>query len=88
MSSLLNERNYISNIQVVRALYGGTKGKDGVIILPKLLQPSSTGHIKLRSANPFDYPIIDPQYLTEKADIDMLIDGKIARCTSTSLYEK
>ena len=72
----INYTEYFIDIQVLRALYGGTKGKDGIIILPKLLQPRSTGHIKLRSANPFDHPIIDPQYLTDRADIDILIDGR------------
>ncbi|KAK3095685.1 hypothetical protein FSP39_017574 [Pinctada imbricata] len=37
--------------------------------------PHSVGTITLASRDPFDYPLIDPQYLTEKADIDIFIRG-------------
>ena len=37
--------------------------------------PKSRGTIKLRSTDPFDYPIIDPQYLTDKRDIQEFIAG-------------
>ena len=63
-------------VQVYDSLYSGLEGKDGVLILPKLLQPKSVGYIKLRSANPFEHPIIDPQYLTYQTDVDILIEGK------------
>ncbi|MDJ0729653.1 MAG: GMC family oxidoreductase N-terminal domain-containing protein [Crocosphaera sp.] len=38
------------------------------IFVPILVQPQSRGVVKLRSNNPLDAPIIDPQYLS--ADID------------------
>ena len=37
---------------------------------PILLKPRSRGSISLRSANPMDKPIIDPQYLTDDAGAD------------------
>lgn len=40
------------------------------IFLPILVQPFSRGEVRLRSANPADKPIIDPRYLSEKADVD------------------
>jgi choline dehydrogenase len=40
-----------------------------------LTHPYSTGSIKLRSADPFDYPIIDPQFFSDRRDIEQLIGG-------------
>ena len=44
------------------------------------LRPESTGRISLRSASPYDYPAIHPNYLATKTDVDTLVAGiKIAR---------
>ena len=44
------------------------------------LRPESTGEIRLRSADPRDYPMIHPNYLAERKDCDTLVKGiKIAR---------
>ncbi|PCR91677.1 GMC family oxidoreductase [Natrinema ejinorense] len=39
------------------------------------LRPESRGRIALASADPFDDPVIDPQYLTEGADLEVLLEG-------------
>jgi|AntRauTorcE11898_2_1112593.scaffolds.fasta_scaffold00015_29 choline dehydrogenase len=39
------------------------------------LRPESRGRITLRSADPFDDPAIDPQYLTEGEDLEILLEG-------------
>ncbi|WP_440770615.1 GMC family oxidoreductase [Natronorubrum sp. DTA28] len=39
------------------------------------LRPDSRGRISLRSADPFDEPVIDPQYLTEGDDLEVLLEG-------------
>jgi choline dehydrogenase len=39
------------------------------IFLPILVQPKSVGTVRLRSANPLDTPLIDPQYLSDPADV-------------------
>ncbi|XP_035730632.1 glucose dehydrogenase [FAD, quinone]-like isoform X1 [Vespa mandarinia] len=46
-----------------------------VTIAPVLLHPKSLGEMKLRSKDPSDEPLIDPKYLSNKYDIDALIDG-------------
>ncbi|KAI0833647.1 GMC oxidoreductase [Trametes gibbosa] len=38
-----------------------------------LLRPTSTGTIRLKSRNPYDPPVIDPQYLSTKNDLAILI---------------
>lgn len=40
-----------------------------------ITHPLSTGTLKLRSTDPFDYPVIDPQYFTDKRDIKTMIGG-------------
>lgn len=39
------------------------------------LRPESRGEVRLASADPFDDPEIDPNYLDEQADIDALVEG-------------
>jgi choline dehydrogenase len=44
---------------------------------PTLLTPRSVGSMRLRSPNPLDHPVIDPQYLSdpEGHDIKVMIAG-------------
>ena len=52
----------------------------GFTLLPGLVGTTSVGSLTLRSANPSDPPMIDPNYLAEKADMDVLVAGvKMAR---------
>jgi choline dehydrogenase len=39
------------------------------------LRPESRGEIRLRSADPFADPAIDPNYLDAEADVDALVEG-------------
>lgn len=39
------------------------------------LRPESRGRISLRSADPFDEPAIDPNYLDEETDLEVLVEG-------------
>jgi len=40
-----------------------------------LLQPRSSGTIRLRSTDPFDPPEIDPRYLSEEEDMKVIVRG-------------
>lgn len=45
-----------------------------------LMQPLSRGTVRLKSDNPFDHPLIEPNYLSRTEDLDALVDGvEIAR---------
>ncbi|ELZ46014.1 glucose-methanol-choline oxidoreductase [Halorubrum coriense DSM 10284] len=63
----------------------------GLSIGATQLRPESRGRIALRSADPFDDPAIDPNYLAADADVDALVDGvkrarEIARQDALSEY--
>lgn len=54
---------------------------DGVIQIGANLQhPFSHGQISINSSNPLDYPVINPNYLSHPADVQILREGiKLAR---------
>ncbi|MEM8921687.1 MAG: GMC oxidoreductase, partial [Pseudomonadota bacterium] len=55
-------------------------GRDGVTVHVCQLRPESRGTIKLKSADPWDAPAIDPNYLTEAEDLRAMREGvKLAR---------
>lgn len=56
-------------------VYGPNVGKDTFTIGPVLLRLKSIGYTKLRSADPYDDPIIDPKYFSHPDDINKAIDG-------------
>lgn len=39
--------------------------------------PKSVGEIRLRSNDPFDFPIIDPHYLENPEDVECFIRGQL-----------
>ena len=47
----------------------------GISIGATQLRPESRGRITLNSADPFDAPRIDPNYLSEQKDVDVLVEG-------------
>ena len=48
---------------------------DGYTILPTLLRPESRGYVALRSNNPFEYPLIQPNFLSKEADVNVLMES-------------
>jgi choline dehydrogenase len=52
----------------------------GFTLGPTLLRPRSRGWISLRSPDPMEPPVIQPNYLADAADLHLLIDGiRLAR---------
>ena len=49
--------------------------KDTWQVVPVLLRPLSRGTIRLNSADPYDKPLIDPQYFSNVQDLKVLIEG-------------
>ena len=51
------------------------EGTDAFSIVPILLHPKSRGRVMLRSSNPFQGPILEPNYFHEQDDLDTMIRG-------------
>jgi choline dehydrogenase len=47
----------------------------GFTVAPVLLHPRSRGEVRLRSADPAELPLVDPRYLGEEADAEILERG-------------
>uniref|UniRef100_A0A1A9WC61 Glucose-methanol-choline oxidoreductase N-terminal domain-containing protein n=1 Tax=Glossina brevipalpis TaxID=37001 RepID=A0A1A9WC61_9MUSC len=45
------------------------------VIFPMILRPKSRGRIKLKSKNPYEYPLIYPNYLAHPYDVDITVRG-------------
>lgn len=56
------------------------KGRSGITLNSYTLRPKSRGSVTLRSADPRDLPIVDPNFLAEPDDIRVSVEGvKISR---------
>jgi choline dehydrogenase len=80
MRSSRPEPGYSFDIQFHVSPYGGAvaaaHGKArGMAIGAAVARPRSRGSVRLRSADPFDPPVIDPAYLQDPADVATLLDG-------------
>lgn len=60
---------------IFNEVYGPYVGQDAFSIVPILLQPRSKGRIKLRSNNPFHWPVFYPNYYDDEHDIRTIVEG-------------
>ncbi|ESO12711.1 hypothetical protein HELRODRAFT_159297 [Helobdella robusta] len=63
------------NNKVFTSLFGDMMYNEGFTLYPILLHPRSRGSVTLNSSNPYDKPIIDPNYLSEDQDVQILLEG-------------
>lgn len=60
---------------LARSIIDVNQESDVLFALSILLNPKSAGEIRLRSADPFDHPIIDANYLSNEDDLKTLVRG-------------
>jgi choline dehydrogenase len=47
----------------------------GLTLMPTLVGTHSVGSMRLRSSDPFDKPVLDPAYLEDERDMEILLEG-------------
>jgi choline dehydrogenase-like flavoprotein len=92
LSQPVMKQSYNLNVSIIdRYLDGAQSEVDNAFsILPVLLRPKSRGYIQLRSADPEDSPIVQPNYFQNSADVKVLIKaiGKILELLKTKSFKK
>ena len=69
--------------RVYDQFFKAIENRDSFTIWPTLLRPRSTGHIRLRSTDPYDRPLIYANYLSDPQDVSVMVEGvKIALALS------
>uniref|UniRef100_A0A336LLP9 CSON001350 protein n=1 Tax=Culicoides sonorensis TaxID=179676 RepID=A0A336LLP9_CULSO len=61
--------------ELFNKVFASLANTDSWSIVPTLLRPYSRGYIRLRSKNPFDPPLIHPNYFDDSRDIKTLVEG-------------
>jgi len=94
-SSINSDGEHIKKIlglkdRVYNIMYKSLRKAETWSILPLLLQPKSTGFIRLKSKNPLAQPDINPNYFTHKEDMDVLIEAiRLAlRVSNTNAFQR
>lgn len=62
---------YLAAPYINHGLNPPPKGKEVFTLASCLLRPQSRGTITLKSTNPYDHPIIDPNYLSSESDLNI-----------------
>ena len=74
--SFLTYINYFKfTDEVVKEYLAQDPNEEGFTTFVSPTHQKSVGTIKLKSADPFDYPAIDPRYLTDKRDMEEFLGG-------------
>ncbi|GIY76537.1 glucose dehydrogenase [Caerostris darwini] len=61
--------------QVYRQVYAPYKGRNTFFFTPCVLRPKSRGTIRLKSTNPFEHPLLDPNMFEVEEDLDLLTEA-------------
>ncbi|KAL2749577.1 hypothetical protein V1477_002517 [Vespula maculifrons] len=76
--------------EVYNSIFSKYEGSNAFSISATLLSPKSRGRMSLKSANPFQEPIIDLNYFDQKDDVKTMIHGirKILQIASSKAFER
>ena len=62
-------------LQKYQAYFGPILGSEGFTIECQLSRPKSRGEVTLRSDDPNDYPIVNPNFLSHPEDVNTIVKG-------------
>ena len=75
MFSNIMSDNYICIKDEIAKEYLAAPNTPGFASVISLIDPKSIGRLRLSSADPFDYPVIDLQYFSDQRDVDTYVRG-------------
>lgn len=59
----------------VKEVYSEIMRKNAFSLVPIILRPKSRGRLRLKSKNPFQWPRMEPNYLSHPDDLNTLVEG-------------
>lgn len=70
--------------------YRPVEGRDSWTIIPVVLRPKSRGYVKLKSRNPWNWPLFYTKYFENEQDLDTVVEGiKMAiNISQTTAFQK
>lgn len=68
-------KNFGIRDDIYEKMWGPLGTDDTFMVFPIVMRPKSRGRLKLRTTNPFDHPVILPNYFSDPYDIDISIRG-------------
>jgi len=80
ISGLFSDNDYTHRLfgmksEIYNKVYKKTSNMDGFTVFPMIMRPKSKGRVWLKDANPFHYPLIDPNYFADETDLDVAVAG-------------
>lgn len=60
---------------ILRSYYKMWQGQDNFFQLVTLPKPSALGTLRLKDSDPNSLPLLDPKYLQNQRDVDLLVEG-------------
>ncbi|KAF6217328.1 hypothetical protein GE061_001682 [Apolygus lucorum] len=63
------------NDSFYQQVYKPYEGRDAFNVVPVLLRPKSRGAVRLRSKNPFHWPLLYPNYFKDERDLRTMVEG-------------
>lgn len=59
----------------VKEVYADIMNENAFSLVPIILRPKSRGRLRLKSTNPFQWPRMEPNYLSHPDDLNTLVEG-------------
>ncbi|CAG7816039.1 unnamed protein product, partial [Allacma fusca] len=60
---------------ILSSHYAVNEGKDSYFLSISLGRPFSRGEVYLQNRDPFEKPLMDPKYFSDRRDVDILVEG-------------